>query len=213
MILFSSFVFTVSCDFPKDPDDSFEKSKNDRLMTGIIPGSPWITFENGIPSGIEAEIVNDFAARNNLQVQWVTGTEDALLSLLKERKLHIVAGGLIKDTPWKKEIGMTRVYRKEKIIVAYEDTLPEPAKIKDLPVCYNIERPFAEWIGKKGGIALFEGDSMCRGYFAIYESEAEQQGLNPTSIVLHEEKHIIAVAPGENSLLFKLEKSIQDYKE
>jgi polar amino acid transport system substrate-binding protein len=212
-IFLSLFSLFTCCDFPKDPGDSFEEAGKGHLLVGIIENKPWIWFDNDTPAGIEAEIIEEFAARNRLEIEWIKGPPDALIILLKNRDLHIVAGGFTdKSKPWNKEAGMTRPYRKEKIVVAYSDTLPSPSVMKNLAVCYSTEHPFAKWIRKKGGKAVFGDVNACGGYYAVYESESLPPGVIKAPIVLHLEKHVIAVAPGENSLLSQLEKVLQDYR-
>lgn len=64
----------------------------------------------GVPTGVEAALVQGFARSVNARVQWVNDTEQNLFEKLEQQQLHLVIAGTTDDTPWKKKIAFTRPY-------------------------------------------------------------------------------------------------------
>src|SRR5690625_4790157 len=62
------------------------------------------------PAGTEVELVADFAASRQAQVEWVIGGEENLISQLAEGDLDLVIGGLTADSPWQDMAALTRPY-------------------------------------------------------------------------------------------------------
>ena len=113
LLLFFTFLLVGCKYYPKDPEDTLEKIKNATLIVGYSENLPWVIETADGVSGIEAELVKEFAALHQAEVKWIKNTENDLFQDLKERKLHIIIAGLTDDTPWKKEkIGITRPYFK-----------------------------------------------------------------------------------------------------
>lgn len=67
LILF--FFILQACEsYPNDPENSLEEARGGTLRVGVIEAPPWIKFENGEISGIEAEIIKGFARKINAEV-------------------------------------------------------------------------------------------------------------------------------------------------
>jgi polar amino acid transport system substrate-binding protein len=99
--------------YPKDPEDTLEKIKNATLMVGYSENPPWVIETSEEVSGIEADLVKEFAASHQAEIKWIKNTENELFQDLADRKIHLIIAGLTDDTPWKKEkIGITRPYFK-----------------------------------------------------------------------------------------------------
>ncbi|MCM4155520.1 transporter substrate-binding domain-containing protein [Gramella sp. AN32] len=110
-VLVIAFILVLAgCSFPKDPENSFEKAKNDELKIGIIENPPFITFINGKAEGPEIELIKGFARENNLKISFTKGNESGLIEELQKYKLHILSGGFEKGTIWKKEATPTAPY-------------------------------------------------------------------------------------------------------
>lgn len=59
---------------------------------------------------MEAELVEAFAARHGVRVDWRIDSEATLFEALTKFELGIVAGGITQETPWAPELGLPRPY-------------------------------------------------------------------------------------------------------
>lgn len=100
----------TGCNFPKDPENSLEEAIKDSLKVGVVNNPPYAIIENGEAQGTEIDILKSFASANDLQIQFVEGSESILVDKLKKYHLHIVAGGFDKKTIWKKHAGTSATY-------------------------------------------------------------------------------------------------------
>lgn len=98
---------------PADPDDTLGRVTSETLRVGVSPNPPWTDLPygtDGEPEGTEADLVADFAASLDGEVQWVTGGEEALIAQLEAGELEVVIGGLTADSPWQEQAALTRAY-------------------------------------------------------------------------------------------------------
>jgi polar amino acid transport system substrate-binding protein len=107
----------VGCTVPQDPEHSFENAKNDKLLVGVVNNPPFVNVSEGTVSGSEIEKIKDFANRENLQIQFIRGSESELVKKLEKFELHIVAGGFSKKTIWKKKAGLSATYDKDHVFL------------------------------------------------------------------------------------------------
>ena len=64
----------------------------------------------GEPTGLEPELVTEFAETLEAGVQWTTGSEAHLLDALERGEIDMVIGGFRDDTPWTDGGAVTRPY-------------------------------------------------------------------------------------------------------
>lgn len=106
-------IFVIAgCSFPKDPEKSYEKAGATSLLVGVAVNPPHTTFEDGKAGGREVDLLREFAAANDLKITFHEGSESVLIEKLKNYQLHILAGGFVKKTIWKKDAGTTAAYDK-----------------------------------------------------------------------------------------------------
>lgn len=107
-------LFSQSCDnFPKDPDRTLDKVTGGTLIVGYSENPPWVVKTQGDPSGIEAELVKDFAKSLNATIQWKNGSEQSLVESLEKKEIHLLIAGITKETPWVKKAGISRPYAEQ----------------------------------------------------------------------------------------------------
>lgn len=105
------FILLQSCgNFPKDPDHTLEKVKGGTLIVGYSENPPWVIKTTSEPTGIEAELIKEFAKSINATIHWKNGTEESLIESLEKDEIHLLIAGLTKETPWEKKAGLTRPY-------------------------------------------------------------------------------------------------------
>ncbi|NKX56545.1 transporter substrate-binding domain-containing protein [Arthrobacter mobilis] len=96
---------------PADPEGTLERVTDGTLRVGVSPNPPWTEIRPGAdPGGTESELVRQFAAAHNAEVQWDTGGEEPLIGKLERGELDLVIGGLTKESPWSEKAALTRPY-------------------------------------------------------------------------------------------------------
>ena len=106
------FCLNSCSNFPKDPENTSEKAK-ETLRVGIIEHPPFTYAADQQYSGIEVELVKNFAAQSGYDIQWINAPEEVVMEMLKNYELHMAVGGFTTKSPYKKEIGFTKAYLKK----------------------------------------------------------------------------------------------------
>ena len=84
------FLLFLSCGpFPNDPGRTLEKITNGILKVGYSENIPWVYKTDHGAGGLEAQMITDFAAKYNAQVEWVNSSEEKLFEKLEKRKLTL----------------------------------------------------------------------------------------------------------------------------
>src|SRR5690625_4807280 len=116
-VLLAMMVGLVGCSghFPADPDGTLDRVSGGTLRVGISHQPPWTDttgegFSEQDPGGIEVQLVEDYAASINADVEWHAGGEEQLVMLLSESELDIVIGGLTDNSPWESDAALTTAY-------------------------------------------------------------------------------------------------------
>jgi ABC-type amino acid transport substrate-binding protein len=95
---------------PRDPQKTSERARGGQIRVGVVENPPWASRAGGEAHGIEADIARDFAKELNATPEWHWGGEQAHMEALERFELDLVIGGITKQTPWKKTVGMTDTY-------------------------------------------------------------------------------------------------------
>jgi membrane-bound lytic murein transglycosylase MltF len=94
---------------PTDPDGTLDRASGGTLRVGATENGSWVDVREGEdPVGTEPELVRSFASALGAEVEWSTGSEEALVGDLEEGDLDLVIGGLTAETPWSEKAGTTR---------------------------------------------------------------------------------------------------------
>lgn len=98
--------------YPADPEGTLNRISGGVLRVGISHQPPWTDISEGetSPHGIEVQVVEDYAASINAEIEWQAGGEEELTTLLSENELDLVIGGLTSQTPWESEAAITTSY-------------------------------------------------------------------------------------------------------
>lgn len=101
----------TACDnYPKDPNKSLENATNGVLKVGYSENPPWVVKNGAAPTGIEADLLKEFAQTRNARIEWKNDATQNLLEELADKQLHLVIAGITHDTPWKAHVGLTRPF-------------------------------------------------------------------------------------------------------
>lgn len=98
--------------YPADPEGTLDRISGGVLRVGISHQPPWTDIREGetSPQGIEVQVIEDYAASINAEIEWQAGGEEELTTLLSENELDLVIGGLTSQTPWESAAAITTSY-------------------------------------------------------------------------------------------------------
>jgi polar amino acid transport system substrate-binding protein len=197
----------ASCaNLPRDPEGTLRRVEGGRLRVGLVEHPPWVVRTEGEPAGAEVELVRRFAAELGSRPEWHWGGEQRHMEALERFELDMVVGGVTDRTPWWKYVGLTGPYFEETYAVGFPGPAPPPKELKGVEVAVREGDPAAFYLTKEGAVATrVMSLTPVSGPVAAPAWELEALGLRPSGQTLTTEKHVMAVAPGENGFLRRLE--------
>ncbi|MDD9208220.1 transporter substrate-binding domain-containing protein [Georgenia sp. 10Sc9-8] len=97
---------------PTDPGGTLDRVREGRLRVGVSVNEPWTAWPSDAeePTGIEPDLVREFADHLDAEVTWTRGGEEALMRLLEAEELELVVGGLTATSPWADSASLSAVY-------------------------------------------------------------------------------------------------------
>jgi polar amino acid transport system substrate-binding protein len=209
--LLFGLIFAGCQNYPKDPMHTFDKVKEHTLKVAYSENGQWVREDNGIVSGIEAEIIKEFASSINAGIEWIKGPESELMPLLKEGECHIYIGGLVQTSPWRKHTAFSRPYTTAEVYIGVSPSMSPPHDIKNKKIGVRKGSSIGKYVKKKEGIPQYTDSLAHHPYIAAYNWEIKELGFTKTNIKLYEEKHVIAVPQGENRFLMEVEKFLDSH--
>ncbi|MFD4422450.1 transporter substrate-binding domain-containing protein [Agromyces sp. NPDC058484] len=100
-----------SIDIPVDPHGTLDRVRDGSLRVGVSHNPPWTDITEGrSPSGIEPELIVQFAEELDAEIEWTEDGESTLAIALERGELDVVIGGLLENTPWTARAAVTRPY-------------------------------------------------------------------------------------------------------
>lgn len=97
--------------FPADPEGTLDRVSGGTLRVGISPNGEWTQMtDDGEASGIEVDLVEEFADSIDADIAWVEGSEERLMTQLEEGSLDLVIGGLTDQSPWSDRSAITKPF-------------------------------------------------------------------------------------------------------
>ena len=110
------------CGIPVDPEGTLERASGGVLRVGMSEHEPWTALDRGDRTGVEVELVEEFAAGLDAEIEWHDAGEESLIEQLHRGELDVVVGGLTQKTPWVDSAALTRPY----VVVTSPEGSPEP---------------------------------------------------------------------------------------
>lgn len=99
---------------PSDPGGTLETVRGGQLNVGVSPNPPWTDVPTGTqdaqPTGVEVDLVTEFAQTLDAEVEWTVGGEEQLMKDLEGGSLQVVIGGLTAESPWSSHAALTTPY-------------------------------------------------------------------------------------------------------
>lgn len=107
---------------PTDPDGTLDTVRGGELRVGVSPHEPWTAIgPDGTPTGLEVDLVEEFARTLDAEVVWTDGGEEELVGEMERGALDLVVGGFSASTPWTSKAAVTVSY----VTVTDPDGKPE----------------------------------------------------------------------------------------
>jgi polar amino acid transport system substrate-binding protein len=106
---------------------TLEGVQNATMGVGIVDNDPWTRMEDGRASGIEVELLKDFARELGADTTFVPGTTPELLEAAKEAEVDVLVGGFTSTSPGVsegKEAGVTGTYLTTRFVVGVPPDRP-----------------------------------------------------------------------------------------
>jgi polar amino acid transport system substrate-binding protein len=180
------------------------------MRVGAVEHRPWTTLPSGGGAGgIEGALVAEVARDLGARIEWVRGPESRLLHALELGELDVVIGGLTDANPWSRRVAFTKPIYTDTIVVG---GVPRPVPLRELGgqrVAVLPGDPVAAYVRRKGGAPWKVPDlGMAPTLVAAPTWQLPSFGYAPTGITLHEARHVIAVAPGDDAWLEAVEQSL-----
>ncbi|SDJ98056.1 substrate-binding periplasmic protein [Microbulbifer yueqingensis] len=194
--------------FPRDPQHSLKQvQERGKLRVGVVSHKPWVTGNApGKPGGIEASLLEAFARELEVEIEWHWGSAQEHFEALKHYELDVVAGGITRSNPWRKEVGFTSPYYVSHAVVGVPQSGERISSVEGRAVALRPDSGLHHLL-KERGARPFK-----RGYLenvdmpvAAEAWEIERLGLRKTDITLTKRRYVMAVPSGENALIMRLE--------
>ncbi len=204
----------ASCGVPRDPEGTLERVRGGELRVGVSSSDPWATWPGDDPSGVEVDLVEDFAAHIDSDVVWVEGSEAEVIEALEVGELDLVIGGLTSTSPWSKVAALTHPYITTKVVVAVPEGQEVPDDIAELDVAVERGTAAAGILEKTDADPVIVEDvANAEGPVAVENWLLDDLGLIETGITLGETDHVMAVRMGENAWMTELERFLLERQE
>ena len=215
-VVAASFLLAVlaACHVPVDPEKTEKRViARGELIVGVTEAEPWIRRASPAPdspaAGIEAELINELARQMGVAVRWHWGSTEEHFAALEKYELDLVAAGLTDDTPWKNRIGMTRPWVKSALVVGFPPSRRPSDSLDDLEVAVEPSNELAAHLEDAGARPVSADDPYATGLpVAAPAWELRARGYAIREDPLVEERHIMAVPPGENGWLVRVERHL-----
>ena len=114
LAVLTAFLAGCGSPFPKDTDGRLDRITGGTLRVGVSENPPWTEVgDDDSVTGREVDLLTGFAHEYDATVEWTPGAESELIMAMARGDLDIVVGGLTADSPWEKEVALTRAYAQE----------------------------------------------------------------------------------------------------
>ena len=208
---------SASCDFPLDPRGTLDKVRNGTMLVGIVDHDPWTRIEEGHASGIEVELLKDFAQELGAKASFVPGTTPDLLEAAHQGEVDVLIGGFTSTSPGVsegKEAGVTGTYLVTRFIVGVPPGMSAFDDPSGREIAVEHIDGTAASLREEGAVPVLVDDlSTAKMPIVAYEWQLKAWGFEPTGVELPEEEHIMAVPLGENGWLVELERFLREHRE
>jgi polar amino acid transport system substrate-binding protein len=171
--------------------------QNGTMRVGFVENDPWARMEEGHASGVEVELLKDFARELGAEASFVPGTTPALLEAAKEAEVDVLIGGFTSTSPGVsegKEAGATGSYLTTRFVVGVPSGRPTFDDLSGREIAVERIDATTALLKEEGAVPVPVDDlSMAKMPVAAYRWQLEAWGFKPSGVELPEEEHVMAV--------------------
>lgn len=202
---------TLACDFPRDGQDTLQRVRNGTMRVGVSENDPWVRFVEKEAVGIEPALIRQWASQLKARVEWVRGSESALVEALQQGEVDVLAAGLQSTTPFASRMALSQPYLTARIHFAVPPgaTVADESAGRSAAVAPD-RLAISAAVHRSGAVPVRSAD-LWRGSLAVaaYDFEIEAHGMQPVGSALAVERHVIATRPGESAFLLSPDRFMQ----
>lgn len=210
----AAILLICSCDrYPQDQRGTIEQVQGDILKVGVVENPPYIIFSNGALTGIEVELIRQFAGSLNARIDWVKGTEGNTMLLLENGQINLAAGGFPRLSPWKKHVYFANPHDTLIFKWGVPPGTSLPGDLKDKEVFVRKGSVAGAYVHQAKGKPIYR-DSLTgkEPLAAAPVRDLQRLGFTLSKKDLNQEKISLAIQRGENAFLEKLDAFIYQYE-
>jgi polar amino acid transport system substrate-binding protein len=203
-----------SCQYPRDPEETLDRVTDGTMYVGVIDEEPWVRLDPGRePQGVEPTLIREFAEQLDAEIEWVEGSEAELMEAMRGFQLDVIVGGLTRNSPYSKEVALTRPYVDTEIQFGVPPGEELPDDLDEVEIWVEQSSEAAALLQQEEGEAnpiYFDSLSEVEGPALLDDYEIEAIGYERTDRIQRDDEHAMAVPMGENAFLVELERFLLD---
>jgi polar amino acid transport system substrate-binding protein len=193
----------TACQWPRDADETLDRVTGGTLRVGLVEAEPWVVLDDDDePDGVEVRLVEELAGRLDTEVEWVQGSESALMAALHVRAVDLVVGGLDSSAPWQDQAALTRHYLTTTTVLAVpaEDAATAVDDLQGRPVAVEHGTADAERVRSYDVVPVPVPDvADADGPVVVDDWRLDDLGLRGLDATVSTSEHVVAVPLGENA--------------
>jgi polar amino acid transport system substrate-binding protein len=204
----------AGCQYPRDPEETLDRVTGGTMYVGVIEEEPWVRIDPGEePQGVEPTLIREFAEELDAEIEWVEGSEAELMEAMRGFQLDVIVGGLTRNSPYSKEVALTRPYVDTEIQFGVPPGEELPDDLDEVEIWVEQSSEAAALLQQEEGEAnpiYFDSLSEVEGPALLDDYEIEAIGYERTDRIQRDDEHAMAVPMGENAFLVELERFLLD---
>ena len=205
---------SAGCDVPRDAHGTLDRVRGDTLHVGVTEAPPFVVHAAGSgAAGVEAGLIQALADSLGAVVAWHWGPSADHVEALERYELDLVAGGIEAGSPLTTPVGTTRPYYSGHEAIGAPPGTRAPADWQGVPVAVPEGRALAAAVAERGARAVRQPHpEAAPGFVAAEDWALRGRGLEPVSDLAPLD-YVLAVPPGENGWLHRLDLFLTSRKE
>jgi polar amino acid transport system substrate-binding protein len=212
--LLMAVLAAAGCQYPRDPDGTLNRVEGGVMRVGVTESDPWVRLDGDRPTGgAEVELARRFARDLGARIEWVPGSEEALVDAAKEGQVDLILAGLTTKSRWKKDVAFTRPYVETRSVVGTPAGRSYPDDFAGVPVAVELgteEEGLLEQRTDARVVPVRDLASRAGEPAAVHDYLLDDLRLADSGTELDSAEHVMAVKLGENAFMVRLERFLLD---
>ena len=179
------------------------------MTVAAVDHLPWVIVRGeGEPQGAEVELVEALARDLGVSIEWRRMPAFEALEGLERGEVQLAIGGFErKNVAAVAGAAPSYVYFREALVIGVRPETATPEDLEGRRVYVPPEEQANELVRSEGGVPVAEWSERV-ALAAVPHWRLESLGLVPSGIVL-QRRDVVAVPPGENAWLMRIERFLR----